>query len=391
MIYDTGLSIFGGTILPPKDNTYDLGSAARSWRNAYFDTAIYSTSVIGNWNIADGYWLSVGTDGDGKFLHRAATLNADTVLSGVLIGTVDGRALAANSLIFSNITADGDVAFYGNDGGNSQQFMYFDSSAAMLYFDESVTFDGGIDITGVENRLRDDVAWGFGSATGGDAHIVYESADADAKCLQFVIDESDDSGNNVPVFAFMEHTGAAADYGLFDAFVQPLVCVVDNDKDSWFGITFSADDVAQLQVGGVASSIGFNADIVIGTIAIDEDSGAVTIMDMSVSATPADGIEESISFAIDSNIMLKLYSEADSAGAVDTFSIQANYPLLFNTSNDASAVTDTVTLSGYEISAGHRALAIGCEEVVITEAAGASDRSLPVRINGTTYKFLLHT
>lgn len=49
-IYGTGLSIFGGHHLPPKDNTYDLGSAARGWRNAYIGTAIYATSVVGNWS-----------------------------------------------------------------------------------------------------------------------------------------------------------------------------------------------------------------------------------------------------------------------------------------------------------------------------------------------------
>ena len=50
-IYDLGgTSIFGGHLLPPSDNAYDLGSAARSWRNAHFQTAIYATSVVGNWS-----------------------------------------------------------------------------------------------------------------------------------------------------------------------------------------------------------------------------------------------------------------------------------------------------------------------------------------------------
>lgn len=65
--------------------------------------------------------------------------------------------------------------------------------------------------------------------------------------------------------------------------------------------------------------------------------------------------------------------------------------ITFSASNDSAAVADTVTLGGYEISAGHRALAIGCEEAVVSEAIDAADRTLPVRINGTNYKFLLHS
>jgi len=53
-------------------------------------------------------------------------------------------------------------------------------------------------------------------------------------------------------------------------------------------------------------------------IAVTEDSGAVTLWNMSVSGTPVDGTEQSFSFQIDSQTILKLYAEADSAGGVDT-------------------------------------------------------------------------
>ncbi|KKK55607.1 hypothetical protein LCGC14_3072830, partial [marine sediment metagenome] len=81
---------------------------------------------------------------------------------------------------------------------------------------------------------------------------------------------------------------------------------------------------SSMQIGGTPSTLPattFTGDITVGTIVIDEDSGAVTLVDMSVSASPADGTEESYAFAIDGNIFLKLYSEADSAGAVDTMSV----------------------------------------------------------------------
>jgi len=67
----------------------------------------------------------------------------------------------------------------------------------------------------------------------------------------------------------------------------------------------------------------------------------------------------------------------------------ANGKVTFSGSVDSAAIANEVSLGGYEISAGHRALAISSEEVVITEAIGASDRTLPVRINGATYKLML--
>jgi len=63
--------------------------------------------------------------------------------------------------------------------------------------------------------------------------------------------------------------------------------------------------------------------------------------------------------------------------------------ITWDTSLDSAAVADQVSLSGYEIAVGARALAISQEDPVITEAVGASDRTLRVRINGTTYKIML--
>lgn len=62
----------------------------------------------------------------------------------------------------------------------------------------------------------------------------------------------------------------------------------------------------------------------------------------------------------------------------------------FTTSVDSAAVADTVSLGGYEISAGHRALAISSEEVVVTETDETKfSHKLPVRINGATYNLML--
>ncbi len=77
----------------------------------------------------DDILLSLGTDGDNVFLNRSTVLNANTSLTGVLIGTPVAQAIAANSLMISNVTASGDVAIYTNLGGNSQMVFWADGSA----------------------------------------------------------------------------------------------------------------------------------------------------------------------------------------------------------------------------------------------------------------------
>jgi hypothetical protein len=57
---------------------------------------------------------------------------------------------------------------------------------------------------------------------------------------------------------------------------------------------------------------------------------------------------------------------------------------------DSAAVVDMVTLGAYEISAGHRALALSCEEAVVEEVDETKfSHKLPVRINGATYNLML--
>ena len=91
----------------------------------------------GNLTLSDDSLLRVGTDGDGALLNRSTTLAANTALTSVLIGTPVAQALAANSLIISNVTASGDIAIYGNLGGNSQQYIFIDVSAAQLFLDQA--------------------------------------------------------------------------------------------------------------------------------------------------------------------------------------------------------------------------------------------------------------
>jgi len=110
-----------------------------------FGSSIQSTSAntlasTSLYDVADDVLFSLGNDKDQVILNRSTVLNANTALSGVLIGTPVGQALAANSLIISNVTANGDIAMYGNLGGNSQQFFFYDTSASLLYLTSNTSF-----------------------------------------------------------------------------------------------------------------------------------------------------------------------------------------------------------------------------------------------------------
>jgi hypothetical protein len=104
-------------------------------------------------DLLDDILLTLGTDGDIAIVERSAVLNANTSLTSVLIGTPVAQALAADSLIISNVTASGDMAFYGNLGGHSQQFLFYDTSASTLSLGNGSTVQLSLALTGASFDL----------------------------------------------------------------------------------------------------------------------------------------------------------------------------------------------------------------------------------------------
>jgi hypothetical protein len=64
-------------------------------------------------------------------------------------------------------------------------------------------------------------------------------------------------------------------------------------------------------------------------------------------------------------------------------------PLEISDDESLDAVANLVKIGAYEISAGHRALAISSEEVVVAAVGVASTEKYPVRLNGVTKNFML--
>src|SRR3990167_4737910 len=126
------LPLSGGTITGTL--TYTAGTPAAGKLLTSDANGVASWEYLGSptLDIPDDTIFVWGTDGDIASILRSTALNANTALTGVLVGTPVSQALAANSFILSNITADGDFGFYANFGGHSQQWMFYDTSASQL-------------------------------------------------------------------------------------------------------------------------------------------------------------------------------------------------------------------------------------------------------------------
>lgn len=124
---------------PPTDYTAlshdgDFGYVNVAGGNMALQTAgttrltISSTALT----VPDNEILALGADGDIALVLRSTILATNTALTSVMIGTPVTPAVAANSLILSNITASGDVLVAANLGGNSQAWLWVDSSASLM-------------------------------------------------------------------------------------------------------------------------------------------------------------------------------------------------------------------------------------------------------------------
>ena len=134
----------------------------RGTRVGHIDaTGLYvaGTAVTTN-AILDDVLLTLGTDADGVVINRSTVLNAATVLTGVVVGTPVTVATPANSLLVSNVTADGDIVLLANLGGNSQEYLRVDASAGLIVFNEA---SGDIDFRVESNAQVNAIALDAGT------------------------------------------------------------------------------------------------------------------------------------------------------------------------------------------------------------------------------------
>jgi len=121
-------------ILPPMTQariavaSLTSGTISIAWREIEYSRPFDGT--LGEFS--DDEKVTFGDDGDVVLMLRSTALSADEELTDVIEGTSDHQGVAANSLLLSNITNDGDVLMLVSDGGSSKEFLLANADSADL-------------------------------------------------------------------------------------------------------------------------------------------------------------------------------------------------------------------------------------------------------------------
>jgi hypothetical protein len=151
---------------------------------SFTGTATYTGASL---TFGDEDLLRWGTNADVVSMLRSTALSADTELSGIIEGTSDHPGVAANSLIISNITDDGDIMFVVSDGGNSKGLLKLDGANGKvtihggdLEVAEALTVTGATTLNGnvTLGNAASDVITVNGTVAGANA-LIFEGATAD--------------------------------------------------------------------------------------------------------------------------------------------------------------------------------------------------------------------
>jgi len=338
-------------------------------------------------DVPDNILFTLGNDSDGVVVLNSAGIAANTALTGVLIGTPVSSAVAANSLMISNTTASGDIALYYNLAGNSQMALWVDASAQTIYAYDDINIGAkSLETTTLSLYELDTNTFQITD------NPITAAKNLQVGVLQYV---SGVTAMGTPLY--FRAQGATGAYVTFEAQDTGAGLVetarLAGAADPYFqigrddtGVALNAvTDMLVLQAGGGSGneSAGFGLGIVakLGNAASEvEERGSIDLtLDVATDAAE----RSSWHFTV---------QQTTPVVALDIYGTYLNSPLgfYFSGSTDESAEADYVKVGGYEISAGHRALCIGCEEVVVVETDETKfSHKLPVRINGATYNLML--
>ena len=94
--------------------------------NTWASPQVFTSTITHN----DNTLLRLGTDGDFVLKLTSAVVAADAEPdANVYVGTSDHQGTAANSIVLSNVTLNGDLQGLVNNGGNSLEWLLVDASA----------------------------------------------------------------------------------------------------------------------------------------------------------------------------------------------------------------------------------------------------------------------
>ncbi len=371
-------------------------------------------------NITDHAALATGVHGAGASVlatvldiatHAALTTGAHGVGAGVIVGTTLAQVLTNKTLTTPVINGDvtttglGLPAFTLNGAvtGNAQTITDANitvgagrtlnvSAGTLTLANDQISGDnveGGtiaaititaltldatlLTVLGAELNLLD-----LAGLTAGELLVATGAATAAWQSIGVVLDAPDISGVvtaaaplTFPAFAM----AGAIDLATQILFINTNLGILAAD---------GANGGIQIRAGVVAGGSGVLLQLAAHT------DGSAFILNTSNVAGNADVSRLNISGG--AAIAVGTFANITLTGMVLSGPIDAAGQFVtWTASLDSALVADEVSISGYEIAPGRRALAISTEEPLTVEAVGASDRTLAIRHNGATIKIMCHT
>ena len=135
----------GGDIIFQTANASGSGSSLNALATALTISDDLSSTFGGVVAVGDNARINMGAAPDAVIVHTAEAVGFDAedssggaLGSGVIVGSSQHLDVAANSLIISNVTTDGDIAFFVSDGGISKGVMTIKADKGNVEFYNTV-------------------------------------------------------------------------------------------------------------------------------------------------------------------------------------------------------------------------------------------------------------
>ena len=358
----------------------------------------FDTLTLASGSISDSGNIGIKPDGDNDDYVTFSTADNQTTFH--FVGQ-DGRITAEGGDISfdnENLSSSGTLNF-GGITGTSLTDSTLSISSGSITGGVNATFSGNVTITNEAGGVQ-----GLVLGVNQDAYIkVYSSDDMyisnrnKGKKMRFEIADGDD--NKIQPLIM---TATSFDVSVPAEFTSLLdVIRTDSVDDAIFTGARLFYRTTGTPTAGIGTAFSMRAESLGGNdkntgyfggrldnVGDGTELGALTMSpDFQVSEAYATTREFSVACVAVDEILVSM---TKGNLAVTDGNLSVNGDATFSASVDSSAVADEVSVGGYDISAGNRALAISSEATVAAEVDETKfSHKLPVRINGSTYYIML--
>ena len=224
--------------------------------------------------VLDDIIMGIGSDSDIAILNRSTSLSADAEVTNIIEGTSDHLGVAANSLIVSNVTNDGDIMFVVSDAGNSKGLLKLDGANGRV-----VIHGGDLLMSGAQKIYFYDVGGEYMSSDGSTLTITGATA------LTPTIGST--------AWANANHAHAASNSGgtvtASSATVATTVTVTDNESTAENNlVAFVADAATSTGNHGLEMDGNLTYNPSTGTLTATAFSGTVSTATVGTTVTVTD-------------------------------------------------------------------------------------------------------